>query len=92
MGDYICKLRPIKGFLNLVVILFLNCHRECQLVCTHNFSLTYGELRTLDPLADTDPDVEEIKKAPRFLVRPFGLAPPVGLEPTTSGLTVRRPI
>jgi hypothetical protein len=62
IGDYICKLRPIKGFLNLVVILFLNGHRECQLVCAHHFFLTYGEQWTPDPLADTDPDAEEIKK------------------------------
>jgi hypothetical protein len=46
------------------VVLFLNGHRECQLVCTHNFSLTYNEQRTPDPLADTDPDAEEIKKGP----------------------------
>ena len=71
------------------VVLFLNCHRECQLVCAHHFSLTYGEQRTPDPLADTEPDAEEIKKGPAIKLTLPGLAPPVGLEPTTSGLTVR---
>gem|GEM_PF-6167570 len=36
------------------VVLVLNGHRECQIVCAHHFSLTYGEQLTSDPLADTE--------------------------------------
>ena len=43
------------------IVMVLNGHAECQFVCAHHFSLTYGEQRTPGPFAYADPDAENRK-------------------------------
>ena len=71
LNDLSYSLHDLSGSFPCVrIVMVLNDHTECQLVCAHHFSLTCGEQRTPGPMIYTDPDAEDTKKGPAVKLTP----------------------